>query len=244
MKIKGIKKALAIRWNKFTSTSLFKFLLIATLLIVAGPIFNIVLKTSVGTEVAGDANAWIGYFGNLLGTSAAIVALSFTLWQNNKNHQELKTLQINSISFNDKKERLYKISEELLNLYSTISSEKLRKYIKISITFNQSHEARAFYLNIIEDIWDYEKKLRFMTECNSDIIDLKGIKILFNECKIDYLTLLKDMREEHKLNNKIEQKTLERIEQIEKQFNYTELYNLIISRIKEAQEKLTADLIE
>lgn len=184
-------------WIKFTYTDLFKYILVAALLLVSGPAFNLIIKTYIGIGLVGDVNAWIGYFGNLLGAAITIIVLSFTLWQNslyhkkqNENHEELKQLQITTAIHAKKQERLRGVIEELKTLYISVNPQRIHTTRSIASQNDETNNMRILneITNLLNNISLNKELLEIISEINKDIIDLS----IINKNLEAYLTVYAD----------------------------------------------------
>lgn len=235
-------------WNKIVETTLFKFLFITLILIGAGPIFNIILNTSTCTKVAGDANAWIGYFGNLLGTSAAIIALSFTLWQNNKNHNELKRIQINTTLHSKNQDRLNNVCNELYNIFNALNPGN----IELAMWKMEQTNEKDFKSSLIRELMSLEvynadiiEKALLIIHMNSDLGNFRTLASPLTTYADERRGKIEILIEKIKtLGSKEDIKELlYLVEQLRESENYLELLNTIRTIITETRNKIDEDLL-
>lgn len=199
-KIKTIQSP-NINHDNVSSSKYIVFIIVAICLLITGPIVNQILQISspLGIDVAGDTGDWIGYFGNLLGSSVTIIVLVFTLWQNkinqnkqNENHDELKNLQIKTIVYTEKTSHL----KDLIDMTSELSS---------LLNLDQISNNKTISFTKIEAVVEYEERLNSRKHSINKLINLLifkidlliGISFTISESE-NYINYINDISNEYK----------------------------------------------
>lgn len=148
---------------------------------------------------------WIGYYGSVLGALISIGVIAFTIRQNNihhkelmeeqnKKHEELKQLQVNTILYSNNQKRLQDIANELLKFTEATNYKHLFDVTLSSIYPNKTNNQFLNELNskIQEFNTSYERILMLST-INKDIIDLKPMLDIFMSYQKDYEKVSSEM---------------------------------------------------
>lgn len=233
------QNSIALKFVIWVFLIIFLFALLTNFLMLCHNPFKI--------DIAGNPSDWIGFyagaFSSAISSVVAFIILIYNYKQNEKNHSELKKIQINSISYQETKTRLDKINEELFELYESVSPDKLRYFLFNSVVFEEfDYQSCKFnYVTIYEDLIQKEKRIIFISEINSDIIKLSRTIEQYIKCKKIFNSILKDIRLYIKKGEKEQNEEMlfgKRIEDLMKEAAYIDLYKEITKSITMANKKM------
>lgn len=196
---------------------------------------------------------WIGYYGAVLGSMISIGVIAFTLGQNkkhhkelmaeqNRKHEELVLLQINTALHTKNQERLRGVINELKNMYLSISPNTFLNY-EVAKTALKKEDSGAYQL-----ITDYMKLITsgldvydFIAITNKDIIDLTELSKSTNRYMIKMKILFIKHLEADGENIKNLQVCIDTLQNSEE---YKECKVLLSRCIEEAQHRIDNNLFK
>ena len=133
-------------------------------------------------QVDGD---WISYYGAVLGSTISIGVIALTLGQNkkhhkelmaeqNRKHEELVQLQINTALHSKKQERLRGVIADLRNIYSSTHPKKIND-ITLTNGIKNTDSAIIQIAELIKSISSIRASVDLTININKDIIDISGL---------------------------------------------------------------------
>lgn len=196
---------------------------------------------------------WINYYGSVLGAIISIGVIAFTLRQNKKHHielmkeqerkhEELKQLQIETALHAKKQERLRAVITDLKDIYITTSPNRIAHLLLINSL--QIGDSPSFMLSdYIKSIFPIRDSIDLMTNTNKDIIDLSELNYYTNTYLVKFAGDIAAISTRIFLNQQVDELN-PIIDDITKSDEYTQYRTALFRTISEAIENIDKTLIQ